>query len=146
MIKALWNTSKTSLVYLAIMISVLFWPMVSYKALRFLNHHGCFSYSAVRFLNHQRCFFITILKIMKNLQYILWRSWKNLCDCSWKKMCSCLWTYYFCAETVRLLLNILLCRNRKCADEIFLILRIVWLLLETFQCFLMNVRLLLKRH
>ena len=31
--------------------------------------------------------------------------------------------------------------ERKCAADIFLC---VWLLLETFQCFLKNVRLLLK--
>ena len=31
--------------------------------------------------------------------------------------------------------------KRKCAADIF-----VWLLLETFQCFLMNMRLLLKRY
>ena len=36
--------------------------------------------------------------------------------------------------------------ERKCAADIFFRLKIVWLLLETFQCFLMNERLLLKRY
>ena len=32
--------------------------------------------------------------------------------------------------------------ERKCAADVFC----VWLLLETFQCFLMNLRLLLRRY
>ena len=49
-------------------------------------------------------------------------------------------------------LQYILCRNRatsskrKCAADIFYIEANVWLLLETFQCFLMNVRLLLKTY
>ena len=52
-------------------------------------------------------------------------------------------------------LQYILCRNRedcataserKCAADIFYVEANVWLLLKTFQCFLMNVRLLLKRY
>ena len=60
-------------------------------------------------------------KVMKNLRYIL---------------CSCFWTYYFLATV----------SERKCAADIIFILKIIWLLLKTFQCFLKNVRQLLKRY
>ena len=36
--------------------------------------------------------------------------------------------------------------ERKCAADIFYVEANVWLLLKTFQCFLKNERLLLKRY
>ena len=72
-------------------------------------------------------FFHDHLKTMKKSSVHLWRNREDSATVFERKMCSCF--SIFCEETVQL---------------IFFTLTIVWLLLETFQCFLMNVRLLLK--
>ena len=77
-------------------------------------------------LNHQRCFSYSLKKVTKNLQYILCRNREDLCS-------------YFCIYFVQK-------PWKKMCSWYFFILKIVWLLPETFQYFLKNVRPLVKKY
>ena len=119
MIKALWHTSKTSSIYLAIMTTVMFWLMA------FIQGH-CFKLSIKDvFHNH--------LKIMKNLQYILCRNGEKFVQLLLKVKCAAASVHFVQKPW------------KNMCSWYFIILKIVWVLLETFQYFLKNVRLLLKK-
>ena len=149
MIKALWHTSKASSDYLPVTISVMFWLMA------FIQGRWIFKATIKDlFYNHWK-----VMKIFTQSVLFCAETVKILCSCFWIQLL----LFKECVAAARRLSMFL--KERAAASErywcattsgrkiwttseyIFLCWRLCgWLLLETFQCFLMNVRMLLKRY